>query len=313
MAGRPSFDEARAAATRLAAHTSLGVGGTPDLLFRPTSVEQVAEVVAACRARGVPWRVLGGGCNLLVEDGRLEGAVIATDGLRGLVEHEDRVEVAAGHRFPDLVRRSVELSIPALPGCPGIPGQVGGVVVMNAGGRFGWVGEAVVEVQGVDAQGEPFQRAVGPNDFGYRSSPFAGCVVTRAVFRRDRALDREAQRVLLAQARAWKQSTQPLAAQSAGCMFKNPDGPTGTRSAGRLIDEAGLKGHTVGGAQVSTVHANFLLNTGTATAADVLGLVEVVREVVRARHGVTLEMEVCRWQAVAPAPAPAAGQAGRAP
>lgn len=305
MAWRPSFDEARAAATRLGLRTSLGVGGTPDFLFEPASDEEVAAIVAACRSRGVPLRVLGGGFNLLVEDGRLEGAVLAMRRLRGLVLREEAVEAAAGHPFPDLVRQSVALGIPALPGCPGIPGQVGGVVRMNAGGRFGWVGEALVEVRGVDAQGEPFRRRVQPSDFGYRSSPFAGCVITGATFRREPAPDREAQQALFERARAWKQSSQPLAARSAGCFFKNPDGPTGPRPAGLLIDEAGLKGRQVGGAQVSTLHANFLVNTGTATAADMQALVEVVREGVRAVHGVTLELEVCRWEA-----APQAAAAG---
>lgn len=308
MAWRPSFDEARAAATRLGPLTSLGVGGTPGLLFRPVDAEQVAAIVAACRVRGVPLRVLGGGCNLLVEDGPLEGAVLATEGLVGLEVHEDEVVAAAGHPFPDLVRRSVELAIPALPGCPGIPGRVGGVVRMNAGGRFGWVGEALVEVRGVDARGEPFCRRVQASDFGYRSSPFEGCVITGASFRRDRGLDPAAQRDLLARARAWKQATQPLAARSAGCMFKNPDGPLGTRSAGRLIDEAGLKGRQVGGAQVSVLHANFLVNTGTARAQDVLALVEVVRQRVQEVHGVQLELEVCRWGAGAQPPAAAAGR-----
>ena len=299
VASRPSFDEARAAATRLAGLTSLGVGGTPDFLFTPASEDEVAAVVRACRERGVPLRVLGGGCNLLVHDGRVEGAVLSMRALRGVAVREEAVEAAAGHPFPDLVRQSVALGIPALPGCPGIPGQVGGVVFMNAGGRFGWVGEALVEVRGVDARGETFRRGVGPADFGYRRSPFAGCVITGATFRRDRALDRAAQHDLLVRARTWKQSTQPLAAASAGCMFKNPDGPTGARPAGLLIDTAGLKGLQVGGAQVSVLHANFLINTGTATSADIEALAAEVVARVRAVHGVTLEREVCCWGAPA--------------
>ncbi len=295
MVSRPSFDEARARAVRLSEHTSLGVGGAPELFFEPRSLPEAALVVAACRAAGVPLRHLGGGYNLLVGDAPIAGAVLATHALKGLVVHEDRVEAAAGHPFPDLVRRSVELSIPALPGCPGIPGSVGGVVFMNAGGRFGSVADALLEVTGLDAQGEPFRREVRPRDFGYRTSPFAGCLVTGAVFRRDRDLDPKAQRALLEQAQAWKRATQPLAARSAGCIFKNPDGPEGARSAGRLIDEAGLKGLRVGGAQVSPLHANFIVNAGGATAADVEALIARVREAVLARHGLLLELEVCRW------------------
>ena len=138
---RVGFDQARARAEVLSGRTSLGVGGRPELFFEPETLEEAARVVAACREAGLPLRHLGGGCNLLAADDVLPGAVLATKRLRGLVVHDDRVEAAAGHPFPDLVRRSVELGIPALPGCPGIPGSVGGVVFMNAGGRFGSVAD----------------------------------------------------------------------------------------------------------------------------------------------------------------------------
>lgn len=295
MVSPADFDHARQRAVTLAQRTSLGVGGRPELFFEPTTLAEVAAVVSALRARGIPLRVLGGGYNLLVGDAPLQGAVLATRRLRGLVVHPDRVEVGAGHPFPDLVRRSLELSIPALAGCPGIPGNVGGIVAMNAGGRFGTVADALLAVEGVDAEGEPFRREVRARDFGYRSSPFRGAVITAATFRRDPDLDRAAERARQEQAWTWKRATQPLSARSAGCIFKNPDGPAGPRPAGRLIDEAGLKGLTVGQAQVSPVHANFIVNLGAATAADVLELIDRVRAGVRARHGVDLALEVERW------------------
>lgn len=295
MVWRPDFDSARARAEDLSRRTSLGVGGRPELLFEPRTREEAAQIVAACRAAGVPLRHLGGGYNLLVGDGRVEGAVLATRGLTGFVVHEDRVEVGAGHPFPDLVRRSIELGVPALSGCPGIPGSVGGCVFMNAGGRFGSVSDALLTVHGIDAQGEPFARAVTRREFGYRTSPFAGCLITGAEFLRDPSAPRAERQALYDEAMAWKRSTQPLSARSAGCIFKNPDGPDGARSAGRLIDEAGLKGVLEGGAQVSPVHANFIVNAGGATAADIERLITRVREAVLAHHGVLLELEVCRW------------------
>jgi UDP-N-acetylenolpyruvoylglucosamine reductase len=295
VVSRPDFADARARAEALSLRTSLGVGGRPELLFEPRTTDEAAHVVAACRAAGVPLRHLGGGYNLLVGDGRVEGAVLATRFLTGLAVHDDRVEVGAGHSFPDLVRRSIELGIPALSGCPGIPGSVGGCVVMNAGGRFGSVSDALLRVHGVDAAGEPFVREVTRRDFGYRTSPFAGCLVTGAVFLREPGSDRAPRQALYDEAMAWKRRTQPLAARSAGCIFKNPDGQDGARSAGRLIDEAGLKGLREGGAEVSRVHANFIVNAGGATAADVERLIERVRAAVLAHHGVTLELEVCRW------------------
>lgn len=291
----PDFDAARARAVPLSDRTSLGVGGRAQLWFEPGTPEEAALVVRACRERGVPLRPLGGGFNLLVGDAPVEGAVLSTRRLTHLVVHEDRVEVGAGRSFVDLVRRSVALKIPALPGCPGIPGSVGGVVFMNAGGRFGSVAEALQEVWGLDATGEPFRRRVTAADFGYRRSPFDGCLLTGAVFARDAALDPAALQARHDEALAWKRRTQPLGAKSAGCIFKNPDGPAGSRPAGLLIEEAGLKGLAVGGAQVSPLHANFIVNTGGATAGHVLELIERVRAGVRARHGVELDLEVCRW------------------
>jgi UDP-N-acetylmuramate dehydrogenase len=291
----PDFDAARQQAVALSDRTSLGVGGPADLLFEPTTEEEAAAVARAAHARGLQLRVLGGGFNLLVGDAPVAGVVLSTRRLKHLVVREDRVEVGAGQSFVDLVRRSMALRIPAISGCPGIPGSVGGVVFMNAGGRFGCVADALLEVTGLDAAGEPFRRAVKPTDFGYRTSPFAGCLVTGAVFARDLTLNPADLQARHDEALAWKRRTQPLGAKSAGCIFKNPDGPTGARSAGRLIEEAGLKGLRVGGAEVSPLHANFIVNAGGATANDVLELIERVRDAVRACHGVDLDLEVHRW------------------
>ena len=150
MGSAADFADARARAASLAERTSFRIGGVPELLFEPTTVEETAEVVVACRRAGVPLRVLGGGCNLLVADGPLGGAVLATTRLRHERVLDDRVEVGAGNSFPGLVSRAAELGIPTLSGCPGIPGQVGGVVAMNAGGRFGYVADALLEVLAVD-------------------------------------------------------------------------------------------------------------------------------------------------------------------
>jgi UDP-N-acetylmuramate dehydrogenase len=296
MVSPTDFADASRRATSLARRTSFRIGGTPEYLFEPTTEEEAGVVIAACRRRGVPLRVLGGGCNLLVADGRLEGAVLATSGIRFERVHEDRVEVGAGGSFPSLVARSADLRVPGLSGCPGIPGTVGGVVAMNAGGRFGSVGDAVVEVRGFDERGERFVRRVEPGDFRYRSSAFQGTVVTSAVFRRDPALDVDAARRLFAEASAWKRATQPLSAASAGCVFKNPAGTPLPSSAGALIDGAGLKGERAGRAVVSPLHANFIVNEGGASFADVLALIERVRARVAAKDGVALDLEVKVWR-----------------
>jgi UDP-N-acetylmuramate dehydrogenase len=294
VVSRGASAEALAKGTALARRTSFGIGGEPERLFEPATEAEAGEVLRACRAQGIPVRVLGGGCNLLVADGRLEGAVVATGRLRFERVTDDRVEVGAGNPFPSLVSRAAELGIPALSGCPGIPGSVGGVVAMNAGGRFGCVGDALVEVRGFDLEGRPFRKRVEPGDLGYRTTVFHGLLVTSAVFRRDASLDPLAARRLHAEATAWKRSTQPLSAASAGCVFKNP--AAAGKSAGALIDLTGLKGERVGGAVVSPVHANFIVNEGGASFADVAGLIERVQARVRASHGLDLDLEIKVWR-----------------
>jgi UDP-N-acetylmuramate dehydrogenase len=288
------FDEARDRAERLAGRTSLGVGGRAHYLFEPDSERACAELMRTCRAKGLPVRFLGGGYNLLVGDDEIPGVVIATRKLRRFEVFEDRVEVGAGHPFPKLVRQAIELGIPHIPGCPGIPGSIGGVVFMNAGGRFGSVSDALLEVTGVDGDGNRFRRFIHEDDMGYRRSVFGGTLVTGAVFRRDPSLSRDELATRFREAMDWKRATQPLSAQSAGCIFKNPGGTQGP-SAGQLIDEAGLKGLRVGGASVSTLHANFIVNEGGATATDVHALIAEIRHRVHAAHGVHLELEVQVW------------------
>lgn len=297
---RLDFDAARAAARPLGERTSFRIGGTPEWWFEPTTEEEAGEVLRRCRVRGVPVRVLGGGYNLLVADDTIPGAVLSTRRLRFERLYDDRLEVGAGAPFSGLVGRAADLGIPTISGCPGIPGQVGGVVAMNAGGRYGSVGDALEEVAGFDLTGRAFRRRIEPGDLGYRTSAFQGLVVTSATFLRDPTLDRVAARRLFEEASLWKRTTQPLGAASAGCVFKNPaveaasSGPA--RSAGALIDRLGLKGERVGGAVVSALHANFIVNEGGARFADVWELIERLQGRVREGSGIDLELEVKVWR-----------------
>lgn len=287
-----AFDEAHDRAEALERRTTLGIGGRPDYLFEPASAEEAGLLVRLCRRHGVGLRILGGGSNLLVDADRVAGAVVATRRLTGIEIASEGVRAGAGASFPALARRAAPLGIPVLSGCSGIPGTVGGAVVMNAGGRFGTVAEAIVAVEGIDADGLPFHQPVSERDFGYRSSPFADVLVTAAVFRREASLDRPAAEALFRQALDAKRGVQPLGARSAGCIFKNPNGPL---SAGRLIDAAGLKGQRVGGASVSTRHANFIVNDGGATSDDMRALILQIRQSVEQAFGVELELEVRVW------------------
>lgn len=286
------FPEARARSEGLARRTSLGVGGAPEFLFEPETEAEAARTLVLCRVAGVPVRFLGGGTNLIVNDEGLGGAVVATRRLRGVRLLEERVEVAAGESFAGLVRRAPQWGIPVLAGCPGIPGTVGGAVVMNAGGRLGSTGEALVEVRGLDARGRVVRRTVSERDLGYRWTAFGDLLVTGASFRRDLTLDVDAAQAVYRRALDLKRSTQPLQARSAGCIFRNPGRGD---PAGRLIEAAGLKGSRVGGAVVSDLHANFILNEGGATAGDVGALIGRVRRRVRDLFAVELELEPHVW------------------
>ncbi len=293
---RLDFDAARAAARPLAERTSFRIGGSPEWLFEPTTEEEAGEVLRLCRKRGVPVRVLGGGYNLLVADGEIPGAVLSTRRLRFERLHDERLEVGAGTPFSGLVARAADLCIPVISGCPGIPGQVGGVVAMNAGGRYGSVGDALLEVAGFDLEGKAFRRRVAPGDLGYRTSAFQGLVVTSASFRRDPTLDRVAARGLFEEASRWKRATQPLGAASAGCVFKNPGAAAVGGGAGALLDRLGLKGERVGDAVVSALHANFIVNEGSARFSDVWALIERLQARAREAAGVHLELEVKVWR-----------------
>jgi UDP-N-acetylmuramate dehydrogenase len=266
----------------------------PEGLFEPRDEVEAARILAHAHACGIPVRVLGGGCNLLADDGPIPGVVVSTRRLTRREVGEDRVRVGAGYSFPRLVREALDLPIPALAGCPGIPGTVGGAVCMNAGGRHGNAGDAVLAIEGLEPDGSPFSRPAAPGDFGYRTSAFEGRLVTAAVFRRAPA-DRAALRALHEEALAHKRRTQPLSERSAGCIFRNPfpagEGP----SAGALVEAAGLKSLAVGGARVSERHANFIVTAPGARAADVTALIEAIREAVAARTGVLLCLEVRRW------------------
>ncbi len=287
-----TFADASATANDLARRTTLGIGGRPEYLFEPRSVDEAAALVRLCRRHGVSLRFLGGGSNLLVASETIEGAVIATRRLGGIEVRGDVVHAGAGASFPALARRAASLRVPALSGCSGIPGTVGGAVIMNAGGRFGTIAQALVAVEGIDREGRVFRRATAERDFGYRRSPFDQVLVTGATFRRDAALDPDEATRLFRTALDAKRDVQPLGARSAGCIFKNPDaGP----SAGRLIDQAGFKGRRIGAAAVSSRHANFIVNEGGATASDIRTLITLVRDAVREAFGVDLDLEVRIW------------------
>jgi UDP-N-acetylmuramate dehydrogenase len=277
----------------LAEWTTLGVGGPADAMAFPESVEACSALVAECAATSTPWRVLGRGSNLLVADEGVRGLVIHTERLRWIRFGEGgRVRAGAGTPTSDLLAQTRRRGLGGLACLVGYPATVGGAARMNAGGRWGETGAVVEEVVVVDADGEVRTLSAAECAFGYRHSALAGRVVVEVAFRLPE-VDAAAYGASLRAIHAEKRRVQPLDQPSAGCVFRNPAPGV---SAGRLVDECGLKGAAVGGAAVSDVHGNFVVNRGGATADDVLRLVDLVRAAVARRTGHELVLEVEVWR-----------------
>ncbi len=283
--------------------TWFGVGGGADRLARPASL----DALRACLAGNEPVRVLGDGANLLVDDAGVDGLVIDLDtpAFRG-VEIDagtGRVVAGAGVSLPALITATVRAGLAGLEVLAGIPASVGGAVVMNAGGKFGEISDTVAAVEGLDRSGNPVRLGRDQIAFGYRRSGLHDLIITAAEFSLT-PTDPAAVRERLKSCMAYKKSTQPMAEHSAGCCFKNPTlasdldgiGAGGSRvGAGLLLDRAGCKGLSVGGASVSGAHANFIITRPGATARDVVALMDLVAGRVLDRFGVALEREVVVW------------------
>ena len=280
----------------LAAHTSLRIGGPAEAVVTVEDCAEIAAVLGFARRLAVPWRVLGKGSNVLVADDGLAGITLMLSGtFRRLEKIGDR-EVAAGAATPlsSLSNFCQENGLSGLEFAAGIPGSVGGAVVMNAGAFGGQIGGclSVIELCGEDG---PRTLSTSELRFAYRAcldaDQWRGQAVITAVRFALREDDPAAIAARMEEYREARRLGQPHGVASAGSFFKNPPGD----SAGRLIDTCGLKGLRVGDAMVSPARANFLVNTGQATAADMRELARLVRETVYRHHGVQLEQEVEVW------------------
>ena len=279
----------------LARYTTMGLGGPADLMARPASIADMVKLLAFARSVDLPVRVIGAGSNLLIDDAGVRGVVIATGALEEVHFPGDGiVEAGAGVHFPALVRQTAARGLRGLEPGVGIPGSLGGILTMNAGAYQFSIGPLVREVEAVSSERGDKGRVVlhGKEiDFRYRASSFgANLIVARAKLSLTPddplAIKRD-----MNQHMRLRKETQPVGVKSAGCIFKNPEGD----SAGRLIDRAGLKGFSVGGARVSEVHANFIVHEGRSRTKDVLALIEAVREKVLRETSILLETEVMTW------------------
>jgi UDP-N-acetylmuramate dehydrogenase len=271
--------------------TWLRVGGPADVLFMPADEADLAAFLAALDP-GVPVLPLGVGSNMLVRDGGVEGVIIRLGKGFAAIEPQEAARVTAGSAALDaaVARAAARAGLAGLEFLTGIPGTIGGAVAMNAGCYGAETKDVLVEAAGLDRRG----RAVNYSDpaaFTYRHGWGGedGVVVTRATFQ-GRPDDPEAVEARIAEITARREQSQPIREKTGGSTFKNPPG----ESAWKLVDAAGWRGKPFGGAMFSPLHANFLINGGEATAADLEGLGEAVRADVREKLGVSLEWEIKR-------------------
>ena len=271
----------------LARYTTWRLGGPARYLALPADTEDVVRALELAHDRGLPWVVLGLGSNVLVKDGGFPGVVIRLG--KGLDRFEMKgatAIVGGGLPTPILARRTAEAGFAGVERFVGIPGTVGGGIYMNAGCHGAEFAEVVTEVTVMDAKGKVKQLSRKQISFKYRASNIEGIVLEAklGLGEESPAKLKELQGKLF----RWRKAGTPFDLACCGSTFTNP---SGTKTAGMLIDECGLKGYTVGDAQVSTLHANYIVNKGTATAADVLKVIEHVRKTVAKKTGVTLELE----------------------
>lgn len=270
-------------------HTSFKIGGPADIFVQPASAEEMAQALRLAREEQVPFFVMGNGSNLLVSDEGFRGMILHTGGLKEISVERDVIYAEAGATLRRVAKEAWEHGLTGLEFAAGIPGSLGGAVCMNAGAYGGEMKDVLLDVRVMTREGEVVLLSAKDLDLSYRHSVLqekeyivlsARLHLTRGD--KEQIKDRMDE---LAQARKEK---QPLEYPSAGSTFKRPEG----YFAGKLIQDAGLKGYTVGGAQVSEKHSGFVINRGNATAEEVLFLIRQVQKRIKQQFGVAMDTEV---------------------
>ena len=279
----------------LADFTTWRVGGPAQWLLEPTTVNDTLEALQWAQHNQIPCRVIGAGSNLLIHDDGLPGLTLSLRKLQGATVDADSgvVEALAGEPIPTLARRAARAGLDGLAWSVGIPGTVGGAAVMNAGAQGGCTADCLESVRVAPLEGgESFELGRDQLAFDYRHSRLQEeeLVVLSARFRLDPGHDPDEITRITSGNLSHRTSTQPYTQPSCGSVFRNPE----PLKAGRLIEGLGPKGSRIGGAEVSTLHANFIVNTGAATAADIDQLIQRVLQQVEAAHAVRLHPEVKR-------------------
>ncbi len=288
------FGDRLLAGEPLARHTTFRIGGPADWFLPVATTAELAQAVGLARAHRVPFFILGGGSNILVADAGIEGLVIAVRCRRTEIRPGGLLYAEAGAALAGVARTAMRVGLGGLEWAVSVPGTVGGAVVGNAGAHGSCVADSLETATLLSPAGEVQRHPVGWFRYGYRQSRLKNqpteeaYIVLAAEFRLQPAptaeLEARAEEFLTR-----RRATQPTEA-SVGSVFKNPTGDY----AGRLIEAAGLKGHRLGQAQISPVHANFIVNLGGASATEVWRLIQLARETVASRFGIRLELEILR-------------------
>lgn len=264
------------------------IGGLAETVCWPESEEELREIWFKCQEQGIPFRLFGRGSNVLFPDEGLSGVTVISTGLAQSVWDSEWVTVGAGYSLARLSQEAADRGLTGLEFARGIPGTVGGAVVMNAGAHGGSIRDILEEVKILAPEGEVQRLAKEDIQFGYRECSLRDqAIVLEGVFHLKPG-DPDVIQATMSENLARRKAAQPLELPNAGSVFRNPPGG----SAGRLIEEAGWKGKRLGGAQVSSKHANFIVNQGNATARDVLALIREIQKDVHHQFGVELKTEV---------------------
>ena len=286
------FEHCVRQAEPLAPHTWFRLGGPAEYFAEPESVDELAALVRRLYENEISTRLLGGGSNVLVRDEGVPGMVIrlSAPAFAGTSVQGRKITAGGGVKLGQLISTSVREGLAGLEALVGIPGTLGGALHGNAGSRAGDIGQWTCRATVMTRTGEILERGRDDLTFAYRESSLDELVILSAQFELDQE---DAEELTKRMQKHWivKKANQPLGHQSAGCIFKNPRG----MSAGMLIDQAGLTGTRVGGAEVSDVHANFIVTNDSASSQDVLRLIDLVRSRVSQRLGVDLETEIEVW------------------
>lgn len=271
-------------------HTSFRVGGPADIIVTPESTEELQKVIKICISGNIPFYVIGNGSNLIVRDKGIRGVVVKLAGkFSSFAVNGDIVEAQAGILLSKLANIALEKGLAGLEFASGIPGTLGGAVTMNAGAYDGEMRKVVYKTQYMDKTGEIREIQGEEHQFGYRTSFIqqSGGIVLKSFVKLTKGKQEEI-RILMDDLNKRRKDKQPLELPSAGSVFKRPEG----YYTGKLVEDCGLKGFRSGGAEVSCKHCGFIVNTGNATAEDIINLIKYVQNNVRMKFGVDLQTEV---------------------